>query len=773
MRTISLILFFLLCLVSPLGGRAQSYPSTSYELSGSVLIRWTGSETDIDFSKDPNLREVDYISERAFPSTVKRVTLPYRYGLGSPQVRLNRLFSAPENIEHLGWDDAPEGNQETFQLAESGEEITYYFKQLKSIHIPRQMVLPSDEQNNVILANGYLKHLGIISVSPKHKLYTTRDGILMSRDYKTIIRCPATRQGHFEIPIQVEQLATFAFANCQLSSVAFSRTIKVIPERCFIRSKQLQIVLLPSGLEEIGAGAFTSCSQLRTIPLPASISTIKRYSFDNCKSLPSTIILPEHLSNFDGSVYASSSVTQFSISADNNNFSVIDGVVYSKDASVLYAYPADRRGKVFSVPASVTEIAPQAFYEQAHLEEVVLPEGLLKIKGQAFQESSLRRIELPASVQEISYNAFSTSSLEHIVIHRKFDVLDWDGSLNPSYSELLFQKADTAPRRSVVVYENFPFPLLWEANQPKRMEEDTLFVPRESIELYRIAPGWKNFGVIRAVEELPKPRVLPFILSNDKQTLVRWKGDESEVNFSDYPELAQVRNIGAGAFAGLSQLQQVLAPNVQRILSAQSAEKGAFEECSSLARVAMPQLESIGNGAFYACEQLRVLDLPEVKNIGLNAFANCTALETALLPKVISIEGYAFNSCTALRKLKLSQTLQEVGDYAFSSCTALQSIDLRASIPPRLGYGVWSGVNAKEVELNVPVNVIENYRVANQWQDFKLSNRVPSGIHRVSSYSQDNSNFYDLLGRKQKQPRPGCIVVTARGKKKVFILDLE
>ena len=140
---------------------------------------------------------------------------------------------------------------------------------------------------------------------------------------------------------------------------------------------------------------------------------------------------------------------------------------------------------------------------------------------------------------------------------------------------------------------------------------------------------------------------------------------------------------------------------------------------------------------------------------------------------LISIEGYAFNSCTALRKLKLSQTLQEVGDYAFSSCTALQSIDLRASTPPRLGYGVWSGVNAKEVELNVPVNVIENYRVANQWQDFKLSNRVPSGIHRVSSYSQDNSNFYDLLGRKQKQPRPGCIVVTARGKKKVFILDLE
>ena len=76
MRTMSLVRFSLLCLVSPSGGRAQSYPSTSYELSGSTLIRWIGTETDIDFSKDPNLRGVEYINDRAFPGTVKRVTLP-------------------------------------------------------------------------------------------------------------------------------------------------------------------------------------------------------------------------------------------------------------------------------------------------------------------------------------------------------------------------------------------------------------------------------------------------------------------------------------------------------------------------------------------------------------------------------------------------------------------------------------------------------------------------------------------------------------------------
>ena len=337
MRTISLTLFFLLCLVSPSGGRAQSYPSTSYELSGSTLIRWIGTETDIDFSKDPNLRGVEYINDRAFPGTVKRVTLPYRYGLGEPYVRPEHLFLAPENIEHLGWDDTPEGNENTIKFFDLGINIWNDFRQLKSIHLPRQMDLPSDEQNNVILVEGPLPHLEKISVSPKHQLYAIRGGILMSRDYKTIIRCPATRKGNYEVPIQVEQLSPYAFGDCQLSSVAFSRTIKVIPARCFARSNQLQTILLPSGLEEIGAGAFAGCSQLRTIPLPVSIATIKGLSFYKCKNLPSSIMLPGHLSNFAGSAYANSSVTQFSISADNNDFSDIHGVLYSKDASILYA----------------------------------------------------------------------------------------------------------------------------------------------------------------------------------------------------------------------------------------------------------------------------------------------------------------------------------------------------------------------------------------------------------------------------------------------------
>ena len=65
--------------------------------------------------------------------------------------------------------------------------------------------------------------------------------------------------------------------------------------------------------------------------------------------------------------------------------------------------------------------------------------------------SALRRIELPASVQAIHNNAFNWSALEHIVINRKFDIFDEDGTINPTRSSLFLKSSSTAPRRSVIV----------------------------------------------------------------------------------------------------------------------------------------------------------------------------------------------------------------------------------------------------------------------------------------------------------------------------------
>ena len=57
---------------------AITYPKTSYEISNGILQKWTGPETEIDFTADSYLlNNVEEIGEYAFEgnTTLKSITL--------------------------------------------------------------------------------------------------------------------------------------------------------------------------------------------------------------------------------------------------------------------------------------------------------------------------------------------------------------------------------------------------------------------------------------------------------------------------------------------------------------------------------------------------------------------------------------------------------------------------------------------------------------------------------------------------------------------------
>ncbi len=231
--------------------------------------------------------------------------------------------------------------------------------------------------------------------------------------------------------------------------------------------------------------------------------------------------------------------------------------------------------------------------------------------------------------------------------------------------------------------------------------------------------------------------------------MLRWVGEEQEVNFNNYPELQDVRTIAAGAFANNSNLRHIIAPLVETIAPAESNEKGAFEQCSQLISVEMPQLRSMGNAAFYECSRLRTFSLPNLENIGMSAVAYCIALENLELPRIVTIEGYSFNSCTNLRTVTLPSSLQTIGDYAFSFCRSLQRIALSATEPPTLGFDVWGGVETSQVDLNVPQNAISLYRSLNQWKKFRFRNDEHSSILSNRINTTKPLLIFDLIGRRQ------------------------
>ena len=90
---------------------------------------------------------------------------------------------------------------------------------------------------------------------------------------------------------------------------------------------------------------------------------------------------------------------------------------------------------------------------------------------------------------------------------------------------------------------------------------------------------------------------------------------------------------------------------------------------------------SIGSFAFSECRNLASIELPNSINvIGEHAFS-FTALTSAIIPdNVTCISDYTFGSCTKLERVKMPENLSEIHADAFNSCWKLTSIEIPSGV---------------------------------------------------------------------------------------------
>ena len=72
------------------------------------------------------------------------------------------------------------------------------------------------------------------------------------------------------------------------------------------------------------------------------------------------------------------SLEQIDVSPEHETLTSVDGVLFSKDMSVLHAYPAKKAGD-YTVPNSVKEIGSSAFKDSSALTAVTLPDSVNSI----------------------------------------------------------------------------------------------------------------------------------------------------------------------------------------------------------------------------------------------------------------------------------------------------------------------------------------------------------------------------------------------------------
>lgn len=216
------------------------------------------------------------------------------------------------------------------------------------------------------------------------------------------------------IPETVNSIAPEAFAQCgKLTKINIPQTVTTIPYGCFIGTGFASFAV-PNHVKAIGAYAFRGCP-LETVTLTEGVQRIGTgaFSYTNLEtvSIPSTVteLGTEEWGELMYSPFdMASGLSSINVHPDNPVYKDIDGVLLSKDGTILWDYPDGKSDTSYAVPSTVKHIAPHVAYMHEFIEDISFPDGLQTIGQYAFSSNRrLKSIVLPQSVTNVETYAFN------------------------------------------------------------------------------------------------------------------------------------------------------------------------------------------------------------------------------------------------------------------------------------------------------------------------------------------------------------------------------
>ena len=355
------------------------------------------------------------------------------------------------------------------------------------------------------------------------------------------------------IPNSVTSIGEWAFANCSgLTSVTIPNSVTSIGEYAFVFCSGVTTCTIGNGVTSIGVGAFSGCSGLTSISIPNSVTSIGDDAFFRCSGLTSISIGDGVTSIGDGAFFGCSSLTSITIPNSVTSIGVQAFSYCSNLTSVTMGYSVTRidndaflgSNELTSLHISDIEswckidfvsyysnplfYAHHLFLDGVEIKDLVIPNSITSIGDAAFFGcSGLTSITIPNSVTSIGDRAFESCTGIKTII-----------SLNniPPTCEQLTQFG----------YINNYECIVW--------------VPRESVNAYKGADGWKVFSDIRELS-LGDVNLDGEVNKNDLNALVGFimgenpegfyegladLNDDNEVNAADVVKLVDILHVQDG-----------------------------------------------------------------------------------------------------------------------------------------------------------------------------------------------------------------------------------
>lgn len=285
------------------------------------------------------------------------------------------------------------------------------------------------------------ENLQVFTVAEENPVYCVKNGLLLDKGEKVLIRCPSGRYGEvtdipntvflisdaafadcsslskIELPVSVLSIGAMAFSNCQsLSEVIVPSGVQTLPDSAFADCIALQRVTLSEGLTNISVAAFRNCTALQEVQLPDTLESIKSNAFENCSSLQ-RMHLPAAVSDLSANAFSGCiSLSEVTVAAENPYYTAIDGVLMTADQATLVYYPPCSSQSDYTIPETVKTIDSYAFQDAMQLQFLTVPETVETIEPYAcYDANSLKEVMLNSASVISAYAFQSCDQLEAVV----------------------------------------------------------------------------------------------------------------------------------------------------------------------------------------------------------------------------------------------------------------------------------------------------------------------------------------------------------------------
>ncbi len=527
----------------------------------------------------------------------------------------------------------------------------------------------SYEVRGVILGHEFTFTAEIIqlSVNDSFEYMESEDGIIITDSFIA----PET----LEIPAEIDGMPVIGVASlCGYDGVKhliFPDSVRTIGDYVIGGFSNLETVTFGTNVRNLNSYMFAYAYHLSGITVAGdnenytvingvlynkAVTKVIAYpiALDSTYEVPSTVT---DISALDLGIYSDLEIV---FPEDHPYYVTVDGVTYNKDMTKVLFCSKDKAGS-YTMPDTVIEIAPSAFEGCNQLTEVIVSSQVTEIVYCVFSScASLEKVELPNGLISIGERAFeNTEALENIELPATLEHIGPMAFISSGLTSL------RVPDSVIVIdYSAFAYSAIATLNLGDNVVEiyERAFAgtPVTAVRLPD-SLQWLGSSVFESCEQL---KTLSF--GNSLREINSWTFANTALERINIP--ATINTIGNYAFAYSAISELTLNEGLREIY-------GAFQGCGNLVEAAIPaSVEYISERAFADCDSLTTLTVAK-ENETYHSDSNCI-IHTEEKVLLIGCGGSV---------IPTDGSVEIIGDNAFYDSDNLETITIPGSVS-HIGY---------------------------------------------------------------------------------------